>query len=188
MEWFLRRGNNRRFGWKRITQSVHLIPKWPLLGKNWRELHENEVIRARLGGIRIRKLTSWHYKIIAIFLCFQNLFSSPHAEDAKQYENDTWPLWPNFRSTRASFFPRGGHFGMRCIACFRWKIKWRLERLGALGTIGETAPLMRYHTRQPYSFCAKCSGSFRFPDLRFRPPPPPPQVISTMMTRQPAFK
>ena len=27
----------------------------------------------------------------------------------------------------------------------RWKIKWRLEHLGALGIMGETAPLM-YHT------------------------------------------
>ena len=24
---------------------------------------------------------------------------------------------------------------------FRWKIKWRLEHLGALGTMGETTPL-----------------------------------------------
>ena len=24
---------------------------------------------------------------------------------------------------------------------FRWKVKWRLEHLGALGTMGETAPL-----------------------------------------------
>ena len=31
-------------------------------------------------------------------------------------ENDTWPLWPRFRSTRASFFPRGGHFGIRCMS------------------------------------------------------------------------
>ena len=28
--------------------------------ENWRELHENEVIRASLGGIR--KLASWRYK------------------------------------------------------------------------------------------------------------------------------
>ena len=26
---------------------------------------------------------------------------------------------------------------------FRWKIKWRLEHLGALGTMGETAPHIR---------------------------------------------
>jgi len=26
---------------------IHLIPKWPLPGKNWGELHENEVIRAK---------------------------------------------------------------------------------------------------------------------------------------------
>ena len=24
---------------------------------------------------------------------------------------------------------------------FRWKVKWRLEHLGALGTMGETTPL-----------------------------------------------
>ena len=24
---------------------------------------------------------------------------------------------------------------------FRWKVKWRLEHLGTLGTMGETAPL-----------------------------------------------
>ena len=25
---------------------------------------------------------------------------------------------------------------------FRWKVKWRVEHLGALGTMGETVPLM----------------------------------------------
>ena len=29
---------------------------------------------------------------------------------------------------------------------FRWKIKWRLEHLGALGTMGETAPLIEYRS------------------------------------------
>ena len=42
--------------------------------KNWREMHENEVIRASLGGIRIRKLASWPYDMIAIFLHFQTRF------------------------------------------------------------------------------------------------------------------
>ena len=27
---------------------------------------------------------------------------------------------------------------------FRWKLKWRLEQLGALEIIGETAPLVLY--------------------------------------------
>ena len=44
------------------------------LEKNWHELHENKVIRASLGGIRIRKLTSRPYDIIAIFLRFQTGF------------------------------------------------------------------------------------------------------------------
>ena len=26
---------------------------------------------------------------------------------------------------------------------FQWKVKWRLEHLGMIGTMGETAPLMR---------------------------------------------
>ena len=74
---------------------IHLIPKWLPHGKNWHELHGNEVIRASLGGIRIRKLASWWYKIIAIFLCFQTCFLC-HRIYAEQYENDTWPLWPRF--------------------------------------------------------------------------------------------
>ena len=56
--------------------------------KNWRELHENEVLRASLGGIRIRKWTCWPYDIIAIFLRFQTRFLRLYA---KQYRNNTGP-------------------------------------------------------------------------------------------------
>ena len=34
-----------------LSKVTHLIPKW-------RELHENEIIRASFGGIRIKKLAS----------------------------------------------------------------------------------------------------------------------------------
>ena len=46
--------------------------------KNWCELHENEIIRASWGGIRIKKLASWHYiKKKCHFPLLPNLFSLP---------------------------------------------------------------------------------------------------------------
>ena len=36
---------------------------------------------------------------------------------------------------------------------FRWKVKWRLERLGALGTMGETAPLTSVCARVRVRVC-----------------------------------
>ena len=57
--------------------------------------------------------------------------------------------FPAFYSTSReslNYFPVllvQGRFGLwkQVITHIRWKVKWRLERLGALGTMGETAPL-----------------------------------------------
>ena len=52
-------------------------------------------------------------------------------------------------------------------AHFRWKLKWRLEHLGALGIMGETAPLTSYPRSQ---------GLF---------PTPPVKVLGTRMLSSP---
>ena len=38
---------------------------------------------------------------------------------------------------------------------FRWKVKWRLEHLGALGTMGETAPSVFHCCARVFSVSSK---------------------------------
>ena len=81
--------------------------------KNWHELHENEVIRGSLGGIRIREFTSCPYDIIAIFLHFHTRFLCLWIY--KTVKKQHLALMTSFSFTSRQFFASSGHFLIRCI-------------------------------------------------------------------------
>ena len=66
---------------------------------------------------------SFSYRFAFIILCVKktslkakrncNYFVNVHWLTFLFHPN--WPLWPRFRATRASCFPLGGHFGIRCM-------------------------------------------------------------------------
>ena len=59
-----------------------------------------------------------------MILCARGTRDQVHR--ARNTENNRWLGWKRITQN---------------ITHFRWKIKWRLEYLGALGIVGETVPL-----------------------------------------------
>ena len=94
---------------------IHLIPKLSphrikLAGAAQKRGHKGQ-----FGWNKNKKVNQLMLQNNCHFPLLSNLFSLPRNIYAKRYKNYTRPLWPCFPSTHARFFPRGGHFGIRCI-------------------------------------------------------------------------
>ena len=121
------RGTLHQSSCKGLLWQTHWLPhiKYTLFQnghhaeKNWRELHENEVIR-----VKCLFRTVFIYSVAKKTLKAKensNVFCNANWLTFLFLFHPNWPLWLRFRATRASFFPWGGHSGIRyMVADFKF--------------------------------------------------------------------